>query len=48
MVAWSSLAEALPLLLLDAPMSYLGGCFATMASSIFRQPLCVILLQAQL
>ena len=42
MVAWFSLADALPLLLLDAPLSYQGECFATMALSIFRQPLRVI------
>ena len=40
--AWSSLADALPLLLLDAPVPYQGECFATMALSIFRQPLRVI------
>ena len=42
MVAWSSLADVLPLLLLDASLSYQGGCFATTALSIFRQPLRVI------
>jgi len=41
-VAWSSLADALPLLLLDASLSYQGGCFATTVLSIFRQPLRVI------
>jgi len=42
MVAWSSLADALPPLLLDVNVSSLGECFATTALSLLWATLALI------
>ena len=42
MVAWSSLADALPPLLLDVDVSSLGECLATTALPLLRATLALI------